>query len=323
MTASKPKVLLTDYAWPDLDIERATFDRAGLDLIVAAAEPPSPAVVEQCAAMHRPQAIMTNWAKVTRRAIDACPDLSLIARLGVGLDNIDVDEATRRGIWVTNVPDYCVEEVSDHAVALILAWARGIVTFAREVKAGRWQPSSARLHRVGDLTAGIVGYGRIGRMTARKLHGFGMRILAHDPYARPDDIATLTELNALLSGSDVIVLNVPATATTRHLIDAARLSNFKRGAFLVNVSRGSVVDTDALVEALERGQLGGAGLDVLEGEPDVPDALRQRDDTIITPHIAFSSAASLRELRTRACEEVVRVLRNERPRNPCNEPART
>ena len=318
---TKPKVLLTDYAWPDLDIERSTFDRGDVELVVVSQEPPPASVVEAHARSHRPQAILTNWAKVTASAIDACPSLSIVARLGVGLDNIDVEAATRQGAWVTNVPDYCVEEVSDHAIALILAWARGIVHFDRDVRAGHWRPASARLQRLRNLTAGVVGYGRIGRMTARKLRALGLRVLAHDPYAAADDVVELLSLDDLLAASDVIVLNVPATATTLHLIDEACLSRVKRGAFLVNVSRGSVVDTTALIGALERGQLAGVGLDVLEGEPEVPAALRARNDAIITPHVAFSSFASLDELRTRACEDVVRALKGERPLHPCNEPS--
>jgi D-3-phosphoglycerate dehydrogenase len=248
--------------------------------------------------------------------------LKLVARIGVGLDNIAVDEATHRGAWVTNVPDYCVEEVSDHAIGLLLAWARGVVAFDREVKAGRWDPASARLHRVSTLTAGIVGYGRIGRMTARKLRGFGMRLLAYDAYAAPDDIVEMMDLDALLAQSDVVLLHVPLTEHTHHLIDAERLARVKQGAFIINVSRGAVIDTAALIAALERGQLSGAGLDVLEGEPAVPAALRDRSDVVITPHVAFSSASSLAELRRRVCEEVVRVMRGERPFHACNDPAR-
>ena len=315
-------VLITDYAWPDLDIERAVLDPAGHALVAGPARPATPETIEALVAAHQPHAIMTNWARVSERAIAACQDLRIVARIGVGLDNIAVDEATARGAWVTNVPDYCVEEVSDHAIGLMLAWARGIVSFDREAKQGRWDPASARLLRVGTLTAGIVGYGRIGRMTARKLRGFGMRLLAYDAFAAPDDLAEMVELDVLLRDSDVIILHVPLTPDTRHLIDRDRLARVKRGAFLINVSRGAVVDTDALVDALQSGRLSGAGLDVLENEPHVPDALRARDDVIITPHVAFSSTASLAELRRRVCEEVVRVLGGERPHHACNRPAR-
>jgi len=315
-------VLITDYAWPDLDIEHGVLDPAGHTLVAGPARPAAAEAIEALAATHRPQAIMTNWARVSAGAIAACPDLRIVARIGVGLDNIAVDEATHRGAWVTNVPDYCVEEVSDHAIGLLLAWARGIVSFDRETRQGTWDPASARLLRVSTLTVGIVGYGRIGRMTARKLHGFGVRLLVHDAYAAPDDMAEMVDLDGLLAASDVIVLHVPLTADTHHLIDRERLAHVKRGAFLINVSRGAVIDTPALIDALRAGRLSGAGLDVLEGEPDVPQALRERGDVIVTPHVAFSSSASLAELRRRVCEEVVRVLNGESPHHACNSPAR-
>ncbi len=318
-----PTVLITDYAWPDLAIERSVLDAAGLRLVAGPAEPAPSEAIEALAARHRPVAIMTNWAQVSAKAIGACPALRLVARIGVGLDNIAVDEATRRGIWVTNVPDYCVEEVSDHAVGLVLAWARGIVAFDREVKAGRWEPARARLRRVRELTVGIVGYGRIGRRTARKLTGFGCKVVACDigpPDA--DGVAETVGLPDLLARADAVVVHVPLTPATRHLIDGAALAAMKRGAFLVNVSRGAVVDTAALIDALQSGQLAGAGLDVLEGEPQVPDALRTRADVILTPHVAFSSDASLAELRRRVAEEVARVWRGEAPRHACNAPGK-
>jgi D-3-phosphoglycerate dehydrogenase len=263
---------------------------------------------------------MTNWAPVSAAAIAVSAPLRIVARLGVGLDNIAVDEATRRGIWVTNVPDYCIEEVSDHAVGMLLAWARGLVRFDGEVRAGRWEPASARLRRVRDLTCGIIGLGRTGRRTAQKLRGFGVRLLGH---ARRADRAITgvetTTLEELLSRSDVVIVHLPLTADTHHLLGRERIALMKPGAFLVNVSRGAVIDTRALIDALESGLLGGAALDVLEDEPRVPPGL-VRPDVILTPHVAFSSEASLRELRSKASEEVVRVLRGERPREARNEP---
>ena len=240
-------------------------------------------------------------------------------RLGVGLDNIAVDAATARGAWVANVPDYCVEEVSDHAVALAFAWFRGIALFDRAVKAGAWDPSGARLRRGATLTAGILGLGRIGRCTARKLAALGMTVLGHDIAAAPEDVpARMVGLDELAADSDVIVVHLPLTDDTHHLVDAAFLARLRPGAFLVNVSRGPVVDNDALIAALEGGRLAGAGLDVVEGEPSPPAALVARPDVIATPHVAFSSDASLAELRQRGAEEVVRVLAGGVPENPCN-----
>ncbi len=318
--SSRPAVLLTDYAWPDVAIEAGLIESAGFRLITGPAEPASADVIVGLAAEHQPVAIMTNWAPVGSAAIAASRPLRIVARLGVGLDNIAVDEATRRGIWVTNVPDYCIEEVSDHAVGMLLAWARGLAHLDREVKAGRWAPSSARLRRVRDLTCGIIGLGRTGRRTAEKLRGFGVRVLGHARNADAGaDGVERKPLEDLLRRSDVVIVHVPLTELTHHLLDAQRLALMKPGAFLVNVSRGAVVDTDALVAALERGALAGAALDVLEGEPQVPPGLL-RPNVILTPHVAFSSDASLLDLRRKASEEVVRVLRGERPRHARNEP---
>jgi D-3-phosphoglycerate dehydrogenase / 2-oxoglutarate reductase len=252
--------------------------------------------------------------------------------MGVGLDNIGVAEATRRGIWVTNVPDYCVEEVSDHAVALALAWLRGVVVLDRQVRGGTWNPAGAHLARMRTRTAGIIGYGRIGRRTAHKLAGLGMRVLALPPRtsatdrpARPPahtadqtDAAELVDLDTLLRQADVIFLHVPLTADTHHLVDAAFLARVRPGALLVNASRGGLVDSAALREALQRGPLGAAALDVVEGEPEPPAALLALDNLIMTPHVGFSSDVSVEELRRRASEEVVRVLGGQPPRFPCN-----
>lgn len=314
-------VLLTDYAWPDDAIERSIIESAGLHLISGPASPASPAEIEALVRQHRPAAILTCWAKVTVAAIAAAPELKIVARLGVGLDNIAVDAATARGVWVTNVPDYCVEEVSDHAVGFALAWTRGIVNYDREVRNGIWNPAGAQLRRLASLTCGIVGFGRMGRATARKLSAFGCRLLAHTLYP-PDDVVSVqfVDLNSLLAQSDIVIVHAPLTEGTRHLIDRARLALMKPGGLLVNVSRGAVVDTEAVVEALRSGQLSAAALDVLESEPEVPPDLRSQPGALLTPHVAFSSDASLLELRRRAAEEVVRVLRGEPPQQPCNRP---
>jgi D-3-phosphoglycerate dehydrogenase / 2-oxoglutarate reductase len=231
--------------------------------------------------------------------------------MGVGLDNIDVAQASSRGVFVTNVPDYCVEEVSDHAVGLVLAWTRGLVAANREVRAGRWNPASARLRRLSTLTCGVVGYGRIGRRTAEKLRAFGARVVTSRP----------SPLDELLATSDVVILHAPLTEATRHLIGARELALMPPGSLLINVSRGGLVDTDALAASLHAGHLGGAGLDVIESEPAVPARLLAHPAVVITPHIAFSSDTSLVELRRSAAEEVVRVLRGDTPRYPCNNPS--
>ncbi|MFF5978872.1 C-terminal binding protein [Streptomyces olindensis] len=314
-------VLLTDYAWPDDSVERSVVEQAGHTLVTGPAEPASAETIEELVAEHRPAGILTCWAPVTAAAIGVSPDLRIVARLGVGLDNIAVQAATERGVWVTNVPDYCVEEVSDHAVGMVLAWTRGLAFFDREVRAGRWDPASARLRRLSTLTCGIVGFGRIGRATAAKLGAFGCRILAHDPHP-PADVPAVAAvgLEELLRRSDVVILHAPLTPATHHLVGAGELALMKPGGLLVNVSRGGLVDTDAVVKALESGQLAGAAFDVLETEPHVPAALLDQPGALLTPHVAFSSDASVTELRRRAAEEVVRILAGEAPAHARNSP---
>jgi D-3-phosphoglycerate dehydrogenase len=315
-------VLQTDFAWPDVEIERAVIEGAGHQLVAGESSALPPERIEALVAEHNPQAIMTCWAEVTAAAIASPAKLSIVQRIGVGLDNIAVDAATARGTWVANVPDYCVEEVSDHAVAMIMGWLRGIVPLDREVKQGNWNPAAARLRRAADLTVGILGFGRIGRASARKLTGIGLTVLAHDIAAPADPaIAELVDMAELLARSDIIVVHLPLTPETEHIVDADFMAAMRYGSLLVNVSRGPVVDNAALIWGLEDGPLAAAALDVVEGEPDPPAELVARADVVATPHVAFSSDASLAELRQRSAEEVVRVLAGGTPENPCNTPA--
>lgn len=319
-------VLLTDRAWPDDAIERRIIGDAGFGLVTGPAKPAPTSEIERLVAVHDPLAIMTCWAQVSAAAVASPSRLMAVARMGVGLDNIAVDAATARGAYVTNVPDYCVEEVSDHAVALVLNWSRGVTTFDRGVRSGLWNPASASLGRLCSKTIGLVGYGRIGRATARKFAGLGCRILVHDHHLdaaiAPAGVAPVA-LSQLLGDSDVVILHVPLTNQTHHLIGRDELKTMRRGALLVNVSRGGLVDTSALVEALAAEHIDGAALDVLEEEPEVDPRLLAHPRVAITPHIAFSSDESVIELRTKASHDVVRVLRGQAPTYPCNAPLTT
>jgi D-3-phosphoglycerate dehydrogenase len=283
-------VLLTDYAWPDDSVERHIIESVRMNLATGPATPASATEIERLAREHNPVAIMTNWAEVSAAAISASPQLKIVARLGVGLDNIAVDEATKRGIWVTNVPDYCIEEVSDHAVGFALSWTRGIVFFDREVHAGRWVPASAKLRRLAALTCGIIGFGRIGRATARKLAAFGCRLLVYDPVQ-----------TSAPTGAELVELHAAAErCPLRNASMTAAVSTTPPRLTLMTIPPGR--------------------LDVLESEPEVPPELRAQSGAMLTPHVAFSSDASLLDLRKRAAEEVVRVLSGELPRYPCNKP---
>lgn len=314
-------VLQTDFAWPEDSIERSVIEAAGHRLVTGPSTPLPAKEIEALVEANDPHAIMTCWAQVSAEAITLPSELKLVQRMGVGLDNIDVPAATARGTWVANVPDYCVAEVSDHAVALLLAWARGIAAFDRDVRAGRWDPAGASLRRVSELAVGIIGYGRIGRSTAAKLRAFGCRLFAYSRSSIDDRQVSQVTLDELLTASDAVIVHVPLTPETHHLLDETRLRRMRSGAFLINVSRGPIIDSVALEAALASGHLSGAGLDVIEGEPNPPRSLVERADVIATPHIAFSSDASLRELRRRSAEEVVRVLAGDPPLFPCNRPA--
>lgn len=317
--SAAPTVLITDHAWPDLAIEEAVLTAAGLRMVAGPSAPANTEAITALCRQHQPASILTCWAVVDAHAVNASDALRHVGRIGVGLDNIDLAACRRRGVVVTNVPHYCVEEVSDHALGFALAWTRGLVGFDRAIRAGAWDPASARLQRLRNLAVGIVGHGRIGQASVRKFRGFGCRVLVHTrtaPTMQPDGVR-FVPLDQLLGESDIVVLHAPLNSETRHLVDARRLARMKPGALLINVSRGGLVDTEALTHSLTSGHLGGAALDVLESEPAVPEALRAMPNVMLTPHVAFSSDASLAELRRRAAEEVVRVIRGEPPHHTC------
>jgi D-3-phosphoglycerate dehydrogenase len=312
------KVLLTDYAWADVGIERQILGEAGAELVIANATDAE----SLAAAAVNADAIMTNWAKVTEPVIAAGRKLRIIARLGIGLDNIDINAATRRGIVVTNVPDYCVIEVAEHSLALLLALARKVGFYHQETKSGRYRlQAGPPLRRIEGQTLGIIGIGRIGQKLAEKAVPLGLRVLATSRN-RPEELphgVEFCDLNELLRRSDYVSLHAPLTPQTRHLIDAARLARMKRGAYLINTSRGALIDTAALIAALESGQLAGAALDVQDPEPPPLDQPPYNDPrVIVTPHAAFVSVESLENLRTRASRQVAAHLTGERPENVVN-----
>lgn len=307
---SRERVLVMDYAWPDLSLETQILNEAGFEL-VSVVDDGRPAIdlVADCSA------IITCWALVPAELLHAGTKLRMVARFGVGTDNIDVKEARRLGLEVTYVPDYCMEEVSDHAVGLTLAWFRGIVTLDRMIRAGDWDPSAAKLRRMSALTVGVWGYGRIGRRTAEKFAALGCRVLAHDPFAPAGPPAELVDLDRLLAESDILTLHMPPSPDGP-AVNGDVFAKMKSDALLVNTARGALVDNDDLIRALENAQIGGAALDVVAGEPDIPLALVESPKTILTPHVAFSSRESVVELRRRTAEDVVRVLRGEPAQNP-------
>lgn len=308
------KVLVTDYAWPSLDIERRVLADIGAELLVAdtGAEPELIALAPQA------DAILFCWKPVTNAVLDAAVKCRTASRYGVGLDNIDVTHATRLGILVTYVPDYCSEEVSDHAMALLLACARSIPTFDRDTQRGVWNlPAGRPMFRLRGRTLGIIGYGNVGRALAPKALGFGMRVLAYTPRAAPDQqdgVVMVDDLSALLRQADYVSLHAPLNAATRGMVNADFLRQMKPTAFLINTARGGLIDENALVEALQNGTIAGAALDVLAQEPPPSDhPLLKLDRVLITPHAAFNSEEALAELQEKAARHVVQVLRGDVP----------
>ena len=254
----------------------------------------------------------------------------LLVRAGIGYDVIDVDAATTAGIWVANVPDYCVDEVADHAMLLLMAAWRRLPELEAVWHAGSWvNPALVPpVNRALGRRLGIVGFGRIGRAVARRARAFGFEVVVHDPFVT-DDILRAAEvepagLDDLFATSDAVSLHCPLTAETRHLVNAERLGQVRPGLVLVNTSRGGLVDLAALDDALEHGQVAAAGLDVLEDEPapDLTRSLFQRPNVLLTPHLAWYSLEARRDLALQAAEEAYRFISGERPKNLVNPAAR-
>jgi len=269
-------------------------------------------------------ALIVDLGTVTRAMLDVARRCKVVVELGVGVDNIDVGTATEKGIYVANVPDYCVEEVADHTVAMALALVRNLVILDRRVRQGNWSAQNlGPVYRISRQTYGLLGLGRIAKCVARKTRALGFDVIAADPFAHPDDAASsgvkLVSLDSLMEESDVLSLHVPLNSETYHLFDTRAFRRMRQNAYLVNVSRGGIVETDGLVAALRAGTIAGAGLDVFEDEPLNPShPLCQFDNVILSPHMAYYSESSKTELRERAVREVVRVLSGLEPSSCVN-----
>lgn len=311
------RVLLTDRAWPDSSIEQLVLGSIGAELF----EAPDGSESTLCRLAVDVDAIMTCWAPVTEAIVRSAVKCRHIARMGIGLDNIAVAVATERRIRVTNVPDYCVEEVADHTLALLLACARKVAFFHQRTKAGEYllQAGSQR-RRLRGSVLGIVGMGRIARAVAERARSFGFEIIG---WTRSGDDhgsgVRMVELPELLRESDFVSLNVPLKAETRHLLNRESLALLKPTAFVINTSRGGLIDHVALWDALQADRLAGAALDVFDPEPpDLSQPLFRDERVIITPHTAFVSIESLHELRVRAARQVAMTLAGQIPENVVN-----
>ena len=313
-------VAITDYVFPSLEPERAVLEPLGVEL-----RPQQCRSEEEIILLaHDADAVLNCYAKMTPRVIEKLRRCKIIARYGIGVDNVDLVAASRARILVTNVPDYCIDEVSDHALALLLALARRITMADGAVKAGAWEVvAHADIRRLRGQALGLLGFGKIAKALASKVKPLGMKVLVYDPYLDSALIAQhgaeAVDLDRLLAEADAVSIHVPLSPDTHNIIGQRELARMKPTAFLINTSRGGIVDEHALAVALKEGRVGGAALDVLSVEPPPADhPLRQAPNIILTPHLAFYSRESVIELQTKAAEEVARALKGEPPRSPVN-----
>jgi D-3-phosphoglycerate dehydrogenase len=311
------RVLITDRAWPDTEIEREILSPFGVELV----EPNGTDEGALTSLAASADAIITNWAKVTRRVVESAVRCRVICRSGIGLDNIDVPTATARGIPVTNIPDYCVNEVADHALALLLACARQVAFFHLRTKRGEYRLQAAPpIPRLAGKVLGLIGLGRIARALADRARALGMDVAAHTPSGDSYGTACrMLSLDELLEQCDFLSLHAPLTPETGRMLGLQQFERMKRSAYLINTARGGLIDHAALATALDRGWLAGAALDVFDPEPpELSQPLFRDERVIVTPHAAFVSVESLIELRTRVARQVRDVFQQRRPESVVN-----
>lgn len=317
---ANPVVAVTDHPFPDLEPTGEVLAPLGAEIRMSA----SVTADDVLAVAREADAVINTYAQLPGELIERFERCRIIARTGIGIDTVDLAAATARGIVVTNVPEYCEDEVSDHAMALMLALARNVTRGNTLVHGGGWDLAEVKpIHRVRGGTVGLVGFGKIARLVAAKAQPFGLAVLAFDPYVDPADTAALgvdlVPFEELLARSDFVSVHAPLTPQTRHMIGAEALALMRPEAVVVNTARGGLVDVAALAEALDRGTIAGAGLDVLPDEPPAADLpLYGRPNVILTPHTAFYSEESVLDLQVKAAQQVALVLSGQDPVYPVN-----
>jgi len=319
------KVVITDFDYGDVDVERPIIEGAGFKLVAAQCKSEE----ELIAVAHDADAVICQYARVGEKTINAFTNCRQIARYGIGVDIVDVQAATRRNILVTNIPDYCVDEVGDHAMAMLLALVRKLQTYDKATRAGVWRWQAAQpIHRMRGSIMGFLAFGKIARAIAVRAKPFGVQMIAYDPYLAKEDFApygvTPVSFDEIIARTDYLMIQMPLTPKTRGIVGEAELKKMKPLAVLINTSRGPLVDNAALYRALKEGWISAAGIDDTVEEPAKkrdwkPDnPLFQLDNIIITPHSAYYSEESIEAARRCASEEVVRVLSGNRPLSPVN-----
>lgn len=314
------RVLITDHVFGGTTIERSLLEPMGVE-VVEAPGTDEETLVRLAAGTA---GMMVCYAPITERIMEAAaPTCKVVARYGIGYDNVPLDGATRLGIVVTNVPDYCLEEVADHTFALLLASARGIASMDREVRQGAWQVPKSGIHRLAGRRLALLGVGRIGRRVAARAQAFGLEVTAYDPYVKDWDVTGVTRaasVEAAVAEADFVSLHAPMSPENHHLIGEKTIAAMRRAPVIINTARGGLVDLEVATEALDDGRLGGLAVDVTEPEPLPADhPLRRHPRALVTPHASFYSAEAQDELQLRVAEEVARSLRGEALRCPVNQ----
>lgn len=320
---NKPKVVITDYYYESIHQEAAVMAEMGAELLDyhCQTEDEVIAVASDC------DALICQFAPITRRVIESLTRCRVIVRYAIGVDNIDVAAAEEHGIYVCNVPDYGIDEVSNHAIALLLDCAKKLTYLAGQVKQGNCSYTIVKpLFRMEGKTLGLMGFGRIPRLVAKKVAGFGVHIIAYDPMMNEEQARELgvtpVSFDQLLRESDYLSVHCPLTADTHHLFNEAAFRAMKPTAIFINTARGGVVKEEDLIRALEQGEIAMAGIDVTETEPiPVGHPLLKLDNAVVTPHAAWYSEEAVQSLQLKAAQEAARVLMGQPPLNPVNHPA--
>jgi D-3-phosphoglycerate dehydrogenase / 2-oxoglutarate reductase len=317
-------ILVTDFDFPDLSIERDRL--ADADAEIVEAETRTEVEVIDAVEDVRPDGLLNQYAPITRDVFEAGPEIRAVGRYGIGVDTIDTEAATEHDVVALNVPDYCLNEVPTHAMALLLSVERRTAQFTAEIKSRTWDWTNGQpIYRLRGRTLGLAGFGKLPQAVVERAKPFGLEPIAYDPYVDESTMADhgveKVTFDELLERSDVISVHTPLTDETYKLFDAEAFSAMNNNAIIVNTSRGATIDVDALYEALVEGEIRGAGLDVMPDEPPGDHPLFDLEETVLTPHVAWYSEESVVDMRSSITDDVLAVLEGNAPTNPVNEGA--
>jgi D-3-phosphoglycerate dehydrogenase / 2-oxoglutarate reductase len=311
------RVVITDCDQGSIEEEKDEFAKIGSELILAQVQEER----ELIRACREADGLLNQYAPLTRRVLENLPNCKVVSRYGVGVDSVDLKAATDLGIIVANVPDYCMDEVADQTVSMLLGLIRKTAFFDQKVKSGQWNfRQGIPIYRTRGKTLGLIGCGKIGLEVAKRISAFGLRVIAFDPYIeKPHEVIELKDIDTVLKESDFISIHCPLNDSTRHLIGDEAFKKMEKRPILINTSRGPIIDEKALIQALKEGLISGAGLDVLEKEPpDSQNPLLKMENVILTPHVSFYSVESISELKRRTAKNVADVLTGRWPRSVVN-----